>query len=75
LRIRLDDRALLGDLLMFLRREGCVAYLIEAADAIETLTLDQSAADTARALIQRWSTAHPAVKIGLECTVEERQRS
>jgi hypothetical protein len=60
MRIRLDDRRLLGDLLSFMREAGCIAYY-EGDTAIEVLRPTRGGAEAAeiKELLALWNASNP----------------
>jgi hypothetical protein len=67
MKIRLSDPALLGDLLAFLRTEGCVAYYEGGGvEAVRPRSFGEREAEELRAIVGRWRNEHPEALIELE---------
>ncbi len=69
MRIKLEDDALIGDLLAFLRDEGCIAYFESASGAIEAIAPHLFGKDEAakiRALVERWQRERPGLAVEIE---------
>ncbi len=69
MKIRLEDDALTGQLLAFLRDQGCIAYYESASGAIEAIAphlFGKDEAEMIRALVERWQSERPGVTIALE---------
>ena len=66
MKIRLEDDALTGELLAFLREQGCIAYYESASGAIEAIAPHLFGKDEAtmiQALVERWQSERPGVTI------------
>lgn len=69
MKIRLEDDALTGELLAFLRDEGCIAYYESASGAIETIAphlFGKGEAAMIRMLVERWRSERPGLRIEIE---------
>jgi hypothetical protein len=67
MKIKLSDSALLGDLLTFLREEGCVAYYEgNGVEAVRPRSFGEREAEEIRAIVGRWRNEHPEALIELE---------
>jgi hypothetical protein len=67
MKIKLSDPALLGDLLTFLRKEGCVAYYEgSGVEAVRLRSFGEREAEELRAIVGRWRNEHPETVIELE---------
>jgi hypothetical protein len=67
MKIKLSDSALLGDLLTFLREEGCVAYYEgSGVEAVRPRSFGEREAEEIRAIVGRWRNEHPEALIELE---------
>jgi hypothetical protein len=67
MKIKLSDSALLGDLLTFLREEGCVAfYEGSGVEAVRPRSFGEREAEEIRAIVGRWRNEHPEALIELE---------
>jgi hypothetical protein len=67
MKIKLSHPALLGDLLTFLRQEGCVAYYEgSGVEAVRPRSFGEREADEIRAIVGRWRNEHPEALIELE---------
>jgi hypothetical protein len=67
MKIKLSHPALLGDLLTFLREEGCVAYYEgNGVEAVRPRSFGEREAEEIRAIVGRWRNEHPEALIELE---------
>jgi len=69
MKIRLEDDAMIGELLVFLRDQGCIAYYESASGAIEAIAPHLFGKDEAamiRTLVERWQSGRPALTIEIE---------
>jgi hypothetical protein len=67
MKIKLSHPALLGDLLTFLREEGCVAYYEgTGVEAVRPRSFGEREAEEIRAIVGRWRNEHPEALIELE---------
>lgn len=69
MKIRLEDDALTGQLLAFLRDQGCIAYYESASGAIEAIAphlFGKEEAEMIRTLVERWQSERPGVAIEIE---------
>jgi hypothetical protein len=67
MKIKLSDHTLLGDLLTFLRQEGCVAYYEgSGVEAVRPRSFGEREAAELRAIVGRWRNEHPETLIELE---------
>jgi hypothetical protein len=69
MKIKLKDEAMTGDLLAFLRDEGCIAYYESESGAIEAIAPHLFGKDEAakiRQLVQRWQSDRPQLTIEIE---------
>lgn len=69
MKIRLEDDSLIGELLAFLRDEGCIAYYESASSAVEAIAphlFGKDEAATIRALVERWQSGRPGLTIEIE---------
>jgi hypothetical protein len=67
MKIKLSDPTLLGDLLAFLRKEGCVAYYEgSGVEAVRPHSFGEQEAEELRAIVGRWRNEHPETLIELE---------
>ena len=69
MKIRLEDDALTGELLAFLRDEGCIAYYESTSGAIEAIAphlFGKDEAEMIRTLAQRWQSERPGLTIEIE---------
>ena len=69
MKIRLEDDALIGELLAFLRDQGCIAYYESASSAIEAIAphlFGRDEAATIRTLVERWQSERPSLTIKIE---------
>ena len=69
MKIRLEDDALTGELLAFLRDEGCIAYHESASRAIEAIAPRLFGKDEAamiRTLVERWQSERAGLRIEIE---------
>jgi Na+-translocating ferredoxin:NAD+ oxidoreductase RnfC subunit len=69
MKIRLEDDALTGQLLAFLRDRECIAYYESASGAIEAIApdlFDKDEAEMIRTLVARWQAERPGVTIEIE---------
>jgi hypothetical protein len=67
MKIKLSNPALLGDLLTFLRKEGCVAYYEgSGVEAVRPRSFGEREAEEIRAIVGRWRNEHPEELIELE---------
>ena len=67
MKIKLSNPALLGDLLTFLRKEGCVAYYEgSGVEAVRPRSFGEQEAEEIRAIVGRWRNEHPEALIELE---------
>jgi hypothetical protein len=69
MKVRLEDDGLTGQLLAFLRDQGCIAYYESASCAIEAIAphlFGEDEAEMIRALVERWQSEWPDVTIEIE---------
>jgi hypothetical protein len=67
MKIKLSHPALLGDLLTFLRKEGCVAYYEgSGVEAVRPRSFGEREAEEIRAIVGRWRNEHPEALIELQ---------
>jgi hypothetical protein len=67
MKIKLSNPALLGDLVTFLRKEGCVAYYEgSGVEAGRPRSFGAQEAQEIRAIVGRWRNEHPEALIELE---------
>jgi hypothetical protein len=67
MKIKLSHPALLGDLLTFVRAEGCVAYYEgSGVEAVRPRSFGEREAEEIRAIVGRWRNEHPEALIELE---------
>ena len=69
MKIRLEDDALTGQLLAFLRDQECIAYYESASGAIEAIAprlFGKAEAEMIRTLVERWQGERPGVGIEME---------
>lgn len=69
MKIRLEDDALTGQLLAFLREQGCIAYYDSASSAIEAIAphlFGTDETETIRGLVERWQKERPGVTIQMK---------
>jgi hypothetical protein len=67
MKIKLSHPALLGDLLTFLRQEGCFAYYEgSGVEAVRPRSFGEREAEEIRAIVGRWRNEHPEALIELE---------
>jgi hypothetical protein len=67
MKIKLSDHTLLGDLLTFLRKEGCVAYYEgNGVEAVRPRSFGERESEELRAIVGRWRNEHPETLIELE---------
>jgi len=62
MKIRLEDEPLTGQLLAFLRDQGCIAYYESASGAIEAIAphlFGKDEAEMIRTLVERWQRNGP----------------
>ena len=71
MRIDLTDREHVVDLLRFLRERGCIAYVLEGAEAIEVLrphAFGKQEVSEVDELLACWLVAHPEADASLKET-------
>jgi len=69
MKIKLEDDAMIGDLLAFLRDEGCIAYNESASGTIEAIAprlFGRDEASKIRGLVERWQSNRPHLTIDIE---------
>ncbi len=69
MKIRLEDDALTGELLAFLREQGCIAYYDSASSAVEVIAPHRFGKDEEtmiRTLVERWQSRRPGLPVEIE---------
>ena len=69
MKIRLGDDVLTGELLAFLREQGCIAYSRTGSGEIEVIpppVLREDEVPLIRALVARWRAGRPGLTIEID---------